>query len=270
MDMSRAFQSLKGKGFDKVISVEFKNDEVTKERIEAAQEFLAQAKPTDVCIAFFAGHGLLDKNQQYFFGTYDIDFQSPEIRGLPYSVIDHIFDKTPARSRLLMLDTCHSGDIDEAAKKEAEEAVRKGVKININGNARAGSNSASVSSTASFDLMKDLFADLRQGSGAIVLAASGGFQIAAESNQNGFFTSSVLDVLSGKGKFKNTNEIKVSDLVKQVREMVVSKSQGVQKPTTRQENIDGDFLIMAIPPAKRVTRPEPKPTPARTKKRKRR
>ena len=101
------------------------NTNATKENILAVKELLQHTKVDDQVILFFAGHGLLDDQFDYYFATTDIDFNKPSERGLPYEAIEGLLDGIPARKKLLLMDTCHSGEVD----KEDVQVVAAGREI---------------------------------------------------------------------------------------------------------------------------------------------
>ena len=49
------------------------NAKATRAGIRQAKEWLMQAKSNDLVVVFAAGHGMTDAQQNYYFGTYDID-----------------------------------------------------------------------------------------------------------------------------------------------------------------------------------------------------
>ena len=77
-------------------------------------------------IIFIAGHGILDENYNYFFATHDIDFNKPGEKGLPYEALESLLANTKAYRKLLIMDTCHSGELD---KEEVEESKNEDVRI---------------------------------------------------------------------------------------------------------------------------------------------
>jgi len=75
-------------------------------------QFLSEANVDDYILVFFAGHGLLDDSDNYYFGTVDVDFDNPSGRGLPYEKIEEILDGLKSRQKLVLIDTCHAGEVD--------------------------------------------------------------------------------------------------------------------------------------------------------------
>jgi hypothetical protein len=78
----------------------------TRDKITAAKAFLAGAGVNDVVVVFLSGHGVLDRNGAYYFGTWDFRARVPSEKGLPYSDIDHLLDGITARRKLVLIDTC--------------------------------------------------------------------------------------------------------------------------------------------------------------------
>ena len=50
-----------------------------------------------------------------------INFSNPEENGIPYEEIENLLDGIPARQKILLLDACHSGEVD----KEDLQVVNK-------------------------------------------------------------------------------------------------------------------------------------------------
>lgn len=99
---------------------------------------------------------------------------------------------------------------------------------------------------SSFQLLGELFADLRRGSGATVIASASGVELALESPEwnNGVFTYALLDGLqSGAADRDKSGETRISELRDWVTQRVRELTQGQQTPTVRQEQLDFDFVI---------------------------
>lgn len=231
--------------FSKVNVLPYYNNTATKENIVKAKETLLKSKPDDMVIIFAATHGLLDNNMNYYLATHDIDFNNPSIKGLPYEDLENLLDGIPACRKVMLIDACHSGEVD----KDEMQLVDY---VNAVGNVKSRGFKAlkqkenMIGVQNSFDLMSELFADLRRGTGAIVISSAGGAEFALESSEwkNGVFTFSVLEGLkNGKANINNDKEITVSELRNYVFSRVKELTNGQQNPTVRQDNLEFDFKI---------------------------
>ncbi len=246
-DLSAAL-SVDNKMFGKVEIIKFIDKDATTENIKTAKQILMQTTVEDEVIIFFAGHGLLDDNLDYYLATHNINFENPSENGLPYEELENLLDGIPARKKLLLIDACHSGEVDkdELEKTETEMvATSRGVKF------RAVTPfgfkpKKKVGLKNSFELMKELFSDLRRGTGATVISASGGGEFAyeGEGTQNGVFTYSVIQALQTNiADTNNDGTIQVSELRDYVFKNVSELTNGKQNPTSRRENLEFDFGI---------------------------
>ncbi len=223
------------------------NQQVSNDTIRKIKQQLLKSNIEDVVILFFAGHGLLDENLDYYLGTYNIDFNNPVDKGLKYDDLDVLLDSVPARKKIVFIDACHSGEVDK--DEELLLAENKSVSDNIvfRGKEMAGYKTRSnLSYKNSFEMMKELFADLRKGTGTVVISSAGGGEYAFEGLEwkNGVFTYSLINgITTGKADKNNNDEITVSELQDYIMNQVQFLTKGMQKPTSRQENIDNDFVI---------------------------
>lgn len=223
------------------------NRDATRENILKAAEFLKPCRVDDAVVLFFAGHGLLDAKLDYYFATADIDFADPTKRGLPYEAIEELLDVTHARRKLLLMDTCHSGELDKddiqvaKAEKKPEgsvtaRAIRNGLTPDVK---------PKLGLTNSSQLLQGMFADLRRGTGAVVVASAGGAEYALESPEwkNGVFTHAVLRGLKGEADRNKDGRVQVSELRDFVEQEVKRLTGGRQSPTARSENLLFDFTL---------------------------
>jgi hypothetical protein len=125
----------------------------------------------DKVILAYSGHGLLSKDFDYFLSTYGIDFLDPKKDGLPYELLEDLLDGIPARKKLMLIDACHSGELDKEelatmAQTRAQLGnANKGVILLIDSAKRAGSRS-------SFELMQEVFVNVARSTGATVISAA--------------------------------------------------------------------------------------------------
>jgi WD40 repeat protein len=250
-----SFWESKRQQFGSVKSKAIINEEGTKANILSAKTFLTQAGVDDVVVVFFSGHGLLDQKYDYYFGTSDIDFKNPAVRGLPYEAIEGLLDGIASRKKLLLIDTCHAGEVDRdelaqfTENQGANSSSTRGARLRVRGFAQAQSQESvksHVGLSPSIELLGDLFADLRRGSGAQVIAAAGGEEFAEEGDDwgNGVFTYAVLEGLRGQADKNKDGTISVSELREYVMDRVSVLTSGGQRPTTREQNLELDFPLI--------------------------
>ncbi|HEY1039388.1 MAG TPA: caspase family protein [Bacteroidia bacterium] len=228
-----------------VINKTLTDEQVSKESIKQLKATLAAAQPNDVVLVFVAGHGLLDEKFDYYFATHNIDFNKPSINGIAYEEIESLLDGIKAIRKLLFMDTCHSGEVDKedvmvAAKTQVEEGT---VAFRAVG-AEIKEKNASLKKTS--ELMKEMFTDLRRGTGATIISSAGGAEFAMESKEwnNGLFTYSLLHGLKDKAADLNKDgQIWLSELQNYVTAQVKLLSKGKQVPTARSENLVLDYRI---------------------------
>jgi len=226
-----------------------------KEKILAVKSELMKSKVDDRVILFVAGHGLLDDNLDYFIGMHDVDFENPSVRGLPYEDLEGLLDGIPARKKIMFIDACHSGEVDKddaviagstSPKFQTLAKLDAGTTIASRGFKTIASKSEGLGLQNSFELMQQLFADLRKGTGAVVISSASGAEFALESDawKNGVFTYSILEGLENRKCDADKNgTVEVSELKNYVFDRVSELTHGKQHPTSRRENLEFDFVV---------------------------
>jgi uncharacterized caspase-like protein len=151
-----------------------------------------------------------------------------------------------ARKKLLLMDTCHSGEVD---KEETKAAVaERFVEGEVKGRTIRGGlkREKPLGVKNSLRVQQELFADLRRGSGAVVISAAGGMEFALESAdwKNGVFTYALLRGLKDKQADRNKdNRIQVSELRDYIMDEVRRLTRDLQSPTVRTENLEFDYTL---------------------------
>ncbi len=172
-DVAAGFSSVGKKRFARVEKTLIVDQDASRDRILAVKSTLAKTEVDDQVVVFLAGHGFLDGNLDYFFGTPDVDVDNPAARGVPYADLEGLLDGIPARRKLLLMDTCFSGEVDKGATEEATRSVEGTVKMRPVGT-RGFTRRNNVALDDSLDIVRELFADLRRSSGAVVISSAGG------------------------------------------------------------------------------------------------
>ena len=246
--------------FAKVRVLTLTDRDATREKILAAGEFLAQSGVDDTALVFAAGHGVVDKGYTYYFCTYDMDFAAPSERGLSFGELNGLLGPIPSRKKLLLLDTCHAGEIDAdtpaaptVAKIAAVKDAAGTVKVRAFATRGIGGQAASkVRKQAAYTMQlmqEDLFADVRRGTGAVVIGACSGDEYSVEGTRwnNGVFTYSILEGLEElKADADKDNRLRVSEIRDYVIARVRQLTAGGQNPTVRRENLANDFSLVEI------------------------
>ena len=245
----------------KVHLLDLTNQKATRPEIRKAKDWLKQSKINDLVVVFAAGHGMTDEKSDYYFGTHDIDPKHPATNGLPYEDFENLLDGIPALQKVLLLDTCFSGEIEKdqaVVVAQAETGGSGTVKMRSFKAARGVTVTTEASETGSnptgaprlsnemVKFQQDWFADLRRGTGAAVISSSSGNEYSLEGEQwkNGVFTYALLNGLKNHGADANKDQVvTVSELQAYVIEQVRKLTQGGQNPTARRENLEYDFVV---------------------------
>lgn len=243
-DLVKNFKSTYGKNLfvDTLI-----NKNATLENFKKSILKLSKSTENDLIIVSLNGHGLLDKDYNFYFGTYDVEFLNPSARGISFTEIDKMFEQVKARNRIVFIDACHSGELDKnevGIHCEKTQLPVKEVKFRGSENLQAITKKTGIST---YQIMRDFFSDLSAQSGSHIIAAAGGFEYAMESDQwhNGVFTYSVLQGLKNKLADEDKNGvITVEELQRYVQTNVVNLTNGKQLPASRKSNFRNDFTII--------------------------
>ncbi|CAN0564707.1 unnamed protein product, partial [Ectocarpus sp. 12 AP-2014] len=226
------------------------NNTATYSNITALKERLKSTSVNDRIILSFSGHGLVDENLDFYFSPYEMDFSNPALNGFSYEQMQDLLTDIPARKKLMLIDACHSGELDNEADYNKIIVDNTNISSNIpkgtKGSIAIGDNK-SGNLQNSFDLMRSLFYDLDRGNGSYVISAAGGLEYAFEDDtwRNGVFTYSIIQGLNELRGEENGNDgiITVSELKNYVEDKVQHLTKGHQKPTSRSENIEWDWQL---------------------------
>lgn len=233
-------QAVVGPGtFANVYSQTILNGEATRERLLQIRDYLAShTKIGDMVVLFFSGHGDAP-DATYYFVTPDATKKNLAQRGFSFADIDGLFKGVPARQRLVLLDTCHSGESerDQPRTVLALEPPKYGATAR-------GKDFTAMSNE--FELMQQLFSNLEVGSGASIISASTGGGYATEDPRinHGAFTLAVIEGLQKLAARDEKSRVTVSSLKEYVLNRVQSLTGGLQKPTMRRQNAEFDFVLI--------------------------
>lgn len=225
----------------------FTNEKATKENILAAKSKLKNSRPDDHVILFYSGHGVIDEQLDYYLSTHDLKFEQPNGRGINFDDFKDLIDDIPARNRLIFVDACHSGEIDkEEVELPADDIAQLDDDKVLSSKGFSAKGKKIIGLGNTFELMKELFVELRKESGATIIASSAGKEYSLESPiwKNGVFTFAIKEgLVDKKADLNNDQSISVSELKSYLYVRVQELSDGKQTPTVRRENLQKDYTI---------------------------
>lgn len=250
-DAADIFEAFKYKSYDTIIYNILLDKEVTKQNINKWPKQIEGAGIEDVVIIYFAGHGLLDVKNNFYFAVYDMDFLKPEKNGLSYETILDLMDKSPSRKKILLLDACHSGAFDRSEPNQPVNAGTAGVGTIVNNEKRGvkinNSEKNVLSESQAFILMNQLFTDFSGDIGIDIIAASLGNSYALEMQtlKNGLFTYAMIRAVALSMAAPNGNEtesITMAQVKEYVEKEVKRLSDGAQVPSIRSNNVQSNLI----------------------------
>jgi WD40 repeat protein len=181
------------KMFKNIRKTEIYDTEATKENIlKGFESIISQAKPEDVFVFYYAGHGTLDEenDNEYYLVPTNItklygDPRQLQDKGISATELKGYLAEVKSQKQLILMDACHSGGAIKSMGVRAAASEEKAI------------------------------VQLARASGVVMLASSGTQQFATEFEvlQHGVFTYALLEALDGaadSGDEKVTvNELKI-------------------------------------------------------------
>jgi len=216
------------------------NEQVTRENIIKLKEKLMKTSVNDEVVILLSGHGLLSEDLNFYYATHNVNFAVPEARGILFEEIEFLFEGIPARKKMLLIDACHSGELDKSEVAEQTNAGGVGTKT-----FNAKGQKMMIGLGNSFELMKEIFSDLQKGTGTTIISSSSGkyFSYEYDEYKNGVFTYALKEALDGKADSNFDGQLSVSEIQTYLTKRVSELTKGKQEPTSRQINTEMDFRV---------------------------
>jgi len=229
------------------------NKNATKASIEKElDDFYRNVKSNDQVVLFLAGHGLLDKDRNYYFAPHDMEFNDVQKKGIAFQTIVDKLKQANTKNKLLLMDSCHSGntlDMDS-------HSITSSSASNIYKDQR-GSKSRRTTSSSKFKIstiVSDLFADFLSNSGITIISASSGEDVAYENQElgNGAFTSAYINILKqvvNPGIIQqlhvesNQRFYLTKDHIAEIMKQVTILTNGKQSPDLREFNPEAKIKL---------------------------
>ncbi len=234
-DMAECFRT---KGMGKVHALCLTDGEVRHDTaLQKISDFLSTAHPGDRIVCYVAGHGLLDEKLDYYYAPVDIDPENVAATGISMDALTDCLQQQPARQRLLLLDTCHSGVLGEEGEEKMALAMGNlppGVRAVQHRGMKVKKVETALNTQQKKRYIETLFSMGKSQRGLNIIAGAAGAEFALESTEwnNGVFTASVMEAMQQPEKADKNQDgaVSVSELERYTAEAVSARTNGAQKP----------------------------------------
>ncbi len=193
-----------GKIFKNIKKIEFYDAEATRDKIyQGFETVIKQAKPEDVFVFYYAGHGSLDEedDDKYYLVPTDVtqiygDSEQLKNKAISADDLKAMLSKVKSQKQLILLDACHSGGAVKAFSTRAGGSEEKAL------------------------------VQLARASGVVLIAASQSQQFATEFEEigHGVFTYSLLEAMDGKAD-SGDKKVTVKEIARYMEERVPELSE---------------------------------------------
>ena len=208
------------------------------EVLERVREFLTESTPDDRVVLYLAGHGMLDDKLDYHYAPASFDVENVSKTGISMSRLTGMLQSIPARERLLLLDTCHSGQLGEAGEEKlAANGVQlpHGVRaIQHRGMKVKKATGALTTAAQQKRYIEDMFNMGNEYRGVNIVAGAAGAEYALESGEwnNGVFTAAIIQTLQNAWKADQNvdGQLAVDELLHALQNRVQEMTGGAQSP----------------------------------------
>lgn len=241
-DLAKQFRQYKG-SFKDVRVKTFLDTNVTQKSFVEAEKFLSRATVHDTVVVFIAGHGLYDVDDtlEYYFLLSNSDLEQLSQTAVNYDRIEKLLQRTAARKKLFLLDTCQSGSLDETeALFFSSQAVSNGIRSRGIKRKSYKTKNTNLSRALAGQSSRYIYNDLFRRTGAIVFSSSRGTEFSYESDayKNGTFTEAILKSLASNSADTNKDkQVSVDEIKSFVQSAVVKSTGGLQHPVVDRDNL---------------------------------
>ncbi|MFH0954273.1 MAG: caspase family protein [Verrucomicrobiota bacterium] len=247
-DLAALFSRM-GSTYAKINVRSLVNETATQAAFTEVSHWLSQSKVNDTVVVFIAGHGVHDRDPDatYYFLTHEADPAHLAGTSVSYEAIEALMAGVPARRKLLLIDTCESGELDEGMfASYVGTATSRGLRGRAVPRAPAESRGmAAVAAPAQalrpylLDRNRLIMSDLSRRSGAVIFSACLGNELSYESDsyRNGYFTAGILRTLRGEEGAANSGTIDTFQLRQAVKAWVEKETGDLQHPTVDRDNV---------------------------------
>lgn len=193
--------------------------------LEKVRAFLAGATVHDRVVLYIAGHGMLDTKLDYYYAPHGFDPERIAETGISLEALVGCLQSAAPRKRLLMMDTCHSGQLGEAGEEQLAMAgmqLPHGVRAVQNRGMKVKKATTGLNTAQTKRYIEDMFSMSNTYRGVNIIAASAGAEFAMESDEwkNGVFCAAVCRSLDGSADYDQNGLTTIGELQNTVAHLV--------------------------------------------------
>lgn len=209
-----------------------------KSVLEKIRNFLSTAGIQDQIIVYLAGHGVLDSHLDYYFAPSGFNPDQIPETGISMDELTACIKGTPARNRLLILDTCHSGLLSEESEDKlamVQQKLPRGIRTSLKRGMKVRTNRPPLTSAQKKRYIEEMFSmgsnDLELN---LISAADGaGYALESEQWKNGVCAASIMRILNNAKEYDDNKNGKLSvhELQSAICSTVNQWTGGLQSPS---------------------------------------
>lgn len=252
-DVAKAFASAQGAPAAQILVLT--DEQVTISSLNQVRDFLADTTEDDEVILFCAGHGVRDDKLNYYYCGYDFDVNAPSKTGISMENLLGVLSAARARHKLVLLDTCHAGNVGEADEEELARSgqllpgsaalATRGMKL------KKAVDAAEIASARQEDEMEkryieSVFSLPNLYGGMNIITAVSGARLSMEDDTlgNGVFSKCIIEALGNgvRGDLNRDAVFSVTELFAMLKESVPLLSEQVLQSACRR--VGGNYEQM--------------------------
>ncbi len=250
-DLETVFRSIDS-GYRGIYYRTLTNAEVNRRNLQRLKELLKTMTVDDTLVLFIAGHGLHDDDvdNTYYYLTHEARINNLAETAVSFDVIEDLLMSIAPRKKLLLMDTCESGEYDELDQERIFLLASSRGYLPRTTRAIGIIKSRQPNAVARpylYDRNRYIYNELNRRSGTIVFSSSRGSELSYESDalENGFFSEALIEALQSTQSDKNRDgTVSVDEMRDAVVKKVALLSDGLQHPTIDRDNI---YQTIAFP-----------------------
>jgi len=141
-----------------------------------ADDLLKNAGVDDTVVILVSGHGAYDLSREatYYYGTCNIDVKNLAATAVSFDEIESLLRDVAARHKLLLLDTCESGELDESTRAELTAKIREAGMVARTSTAFQQAHTGQPKRVFLYERDRYIYNDLPRRAGSIIFSASHG------------------------------------------------------------------------------------------------